>query len=1167
MPPPTMGAFRLASLQLEGFKSFAGRAELSFPAPMTAIVGPNGAGKSNICDAIAWVLGEQSARLLRSQNMAEVIFAGSPRRPPLGAAEVVLHLAADDGRWPDTDGRLQVSRRVFADGTSEYRVNGRRVRLKDVVDQLMDAGLGTRSYAIIEQGRIGQVLAARAVERRGLFEEAAGITKYRARRHEAELKLAETRANLTRLEDVAAEVKRSLDSTRRQARRAERALELRRQLRLVRTGLYALRRAMLDAEITIRREALLEAEARSAAAAAALARQEAALVSQRRTLEALQERLAAARAEEARCDGLAQRREAEEAAARREHADALARAEAAAVEAARLATQSTELGSRQEELTARHQLAEAASRDRAQEATAAAARAGEAEEAAAHAVRRAEEARRSVLAAAASATEARNRVHRLEVELEQAGFQLQRLLAEQERLGEHHGAAAAAVDTAVQAERESTAAQHEREERRRTLRHQHDCLAARVAELTAALDRTVHQRWQVRHEHEGVQRALATSRALPQALARALPESALQGTVAEHLDPNPEDARLLDQACGELLAAPVVAGEEHLVTLLRATPRSDGRIQVVVASREVTNEAPALLTRAVSDPSSVPWLAAALPRIAAAEDAAAAVSLAAADPDAVVVIDGGSLRRGNRVEIPGREDRLPGVLELRRRERELAGRESELADRERGLSAELGEARAAVETARGQVAALEEEVRTGAETVAADTSRREAAVREQTRLHRELEALAGELVRLEEEAATIRERLAAARTEAERLEERSRHSEGDLDEAGRAAERARQDAAQATTLSERSAGESALARERALSTQRELARHRAELEDVMAREAARRREEIEQRQRAEQAATTAAAARGDLEELLARRTAARREAEQLGAAESHQRRELAAAEESAATARSGHDTSREEAHAARLALTETRGGRDRLEEMIALTLGENEPLGEPPLAEQLPELEAEDRRLSAALEAIGPINELAVAERDELESRHRFLDEQRSDLERSLATLAATVKELDATCAERFLATLQEANSSFAEVFRILFGGGDAAVELSDPDSPLDSGIEVRVRPPGKHTQSVLLLSGGEKALAAVALLLALFRIRPAPFCVLDEVDAPLDDANVERFCALLRRMTAETQFLLITHNRRTMAHADIIYGVTMDEPGVSRTVSVRLEE
>jgi chromosome segregation protein len=328
-----MGTVRLASLTLEGFKSFATRVEMSFPGAIIAIVGPNGTGKSNISDAIAWVLGEQSARLLRSQNMADVIFAGAPSRPPLGAAQVTLALHSPDGRWPETGGTLAVARRVMRDGTSEYRLQGRRARLKDIVDELMDAGLGTRAYAIIEQGRIGQVLSLRATERRALFEEAAGITKFRARRHEAELKLAETNANLLRLADVAAEVKRSLDAARRQARRAEKHQELRRALAEVRAALFALRRAVLVARVEEKQQAVTAAALVEAEAAAALASGDAALAALRRELDAAQERLATARDQQATSEALSQRREAEEAATRREAVEAGERGAAAGAEA------------------------------------------------------------------------------------------------------------------------------------------------------------------------------------------------------------------------------------------------------------------------------------------------------------------------------------------------------------------------------------------------------------------------------------------------------------------------------------------------------------------------------------------------------------------------------------------------------------------------------------------------------------------------------------------------------------------------------------------------------------------------------------------------------------------------------------------------------------------
>jgi chromosome segregation protein len=389
-----------------------------------------------------------------------------------------------------------------------------------------------------------------------------------------------------------------------------------------------------------------------------------------------------------------------------------------------------------------------------------------------------------------------------------------------------------------------------------------------------------------------------------------------------------------------------------------------------------------------------------------------------------------------------------------------------------------------------------------------------------------------------------------------------------VDTLAREAERAREAAATARAETERLRGAAAVGQERMAAARRELARHHEELANLCEREEQARAETVAQSERAAAATHAVVQARADLEELLARRTVAARESEQLVELVETLRERTGAAEAAAESARAAYLQARDATHADRLTLTEAQGARERLDEAIALTLAGQAELPEtPPDPEQVVELEAREQTVAKDLEALGPVNELAVAERDELETRHHFLHEQRRDLERSLSSLADTVKELDATCAERFLATLAEANTAFDDVFKRLFGGGEAKAELSDPEAPLDSGIELRVRPPGKHAQSVLLLSGGEKALAAVALLLALFRIRPAPFCLLDEVDAPLDDANVERFCGLLREMSGDTQFLLITHNRRTMAHADVLYGVSMEEPGVSRIVSVRLEE
>ena len=1162
-----MGSVRLASLTLEGFKSFAGRVELSFPGAIIAIVGPNGAGKSNISDSIAWVLGEQSARLLRSQNMADVIFAGAASRPPLGAAEVSLTLASPDGRWPDTEGRLTVSRRVMRDGTSDYRMQGRRVRLKDIMDELMDAGLGTRAYAIIEQGRIGQVLSVKATERRNLFEEAAGITKFRARRHEAELKLAETSANLLRLADVAAEVRRALEQARRQARRAERHRDLRISLAEVRAALFSGKRAVLIAAVDDKQHGLTAAGLAEAEAVAVLASAEAALAALRRDLDVAQERLTAIRDQEAKSDALAQRREAEEGAARRENAEALARREAAAVEADRLSTSAQALAHHGTVLAAALVAAEETRADREREAGVAGTSAQTADSAARTAGAQAEDARRNLLAAVAAASEARNRVHRLEVELEQDSYQRTRLTSEHERLSAHLAQAATGEEEEAAKESAAAATVASLERERQELRDRQEALAAKASELTADRDRAGHERWQARHEREGLARLLAEARALPTALARALPAEKLLGTVADFLTPGPDVAKLLDSAYGDLLNLPVCADEESASLLVAQAPRVEGKLAVVIADRSLPQWPSPLLEQGGAAPEDIGWLSAALPRAAVARDHAHGRELAVTDPDLVVLLPGGGRRRGTFLELPGSRAAAPGTLELRIREREVLAVEQEASAREEATVAALEQVQHELAEVGPRLAERDAAVQAAAEALAAASSAKSSLHRERQRIERELEALAAELARLADESTALSGRLVVAREEVERLGKRASEMEAEVDALARDADRAREAAAAARAQAERARGAEAVALERVAAARRDVERHAEELAELRRREGAAREEARAQGERAEAAGRAAVSARVELEELLAHRTAAHAGVERLTAEVEGIRARVETSAGEAEQRRVGHLAARDAAHAARLVLVETNGARDKLEETIALTLAGQAELPPPPPAEAVPELEAREQALAAELEALGPVNELAVAERDELEQRHAFLKEQRRDLENSMESLTGTVTELDAECAQRFLATLAEVNLAFDAVFRQLFGGGEARAELSDPEAPLQSGIEIRVRPPGKHTQSVLLLSGGEKALAAVALLLALFRIRPAPFCLLDEVDAPLDDANVERLASLLREMSDGTQFLLITHNRRTMAHADVLYGVTMEEAGVSRIVSVRLEE
>jgi len=1148
---------RIASLSLEGFKSFAAKVELVFPGDIVAIVGPNGAGKSNVCDAIAWVLGEQSARLLRSQTMGDVIFAGSAQRPPAGAAQVTLVLQPRDG---SPDHRLEITRRILRDGTSEYRLGGKRVRLKDIADRLAEVGIGTRAYAIIEQGRILQVLSAKPADRRALFEEAAGISHFRARRQEAELKLAETRGNLERVADIVAEVRRQLRAVRRQARVAQRHRELQADVAKLGATIAALRLSQVQAAMERAQQELAEARKRKAATAAALARAEAEVAQLQRLWEEKAYELQELQAQHGKLLATTQRLAAEEEACRRELASLREREAHASRALGEVEAQLTEEKAQEQELAAKLALAskecQAAARA-AQQAQAAAkalaAQAQQAEEAA-------EKARAELLRLVAAAAEARNRLHRLQVEQEQIGYQSTRLATETQRLAAHLAALAQEEAQAAESEQAlreqllaAQAALRQVEERLERTR-------AALAREQSQRDELEHALWQVRHEKEAVQRARSQLRALPEGLRRLLPDELLAGTVADYLDPPEGLAKLLDDAYGELLTLPVVEGEEAVARLLQG-PHPGGTVEVAIRDRTLPPlENPTLAGAGVAT-EELGWLSRLLPPVVHPASSAEAASFAQ-DPQLLVLLGEKAVRQGQRLRLGDGRKAVLGALQLKQKEHELAARELELQGARDAVAAAAAQLASTKQQLEGELAAWQKKVRQATEALAEASSRREAKHRERVRLERELAALRAEAARLEAELARNQQELAQAEEQAKLLEERAAGGSAAVDEASAKAASARAAASEAAGAAERAEAAHLLGKERLLHLERELARHR-KLEDQLAAQKTRITQELAALQQGQrEQARRLAALREELERELA--ASSRCEASMVQAQEAAAARKAAMEQkqQQAAALRQEDEQAQQAVHQQELVLAELAAQRAHLLE----GLGEP-PAGELPPLEALPELLAQQEELLGKLAALGPVNELAVEQEQELSQRFAFLAAQKQDLERSLESLQQSLRELDATCKERFLATLEEANRHFSQVFRELFGGGEAQVALADPESPLESGVEVRVRPPGKHTQSVLLLSGGEKALAALALLLALFRIRPAPFCVLDEVDAPLDDVNVERLCQHLRAQAEQTQFLLITHNRRTMAHADVLYGVTMEEPGVSRVVSVRLED
>ena len=1148
---------RIASLTLEGFKSFASKVELVFPGNIVAMVGPNGAGKSNVCDAIAWVLGEQSARLLRSQTMGEVIFAGSAQRPPAGAAQVTLVLEPRDG---NQDHRLEITRRIFRDGTSEYRLGGKRVRLKDIADKLAEVGIATRAYAIIEQGRILQVLSAKPADRRALFEEAAGISHFRVRRQEAELKLAETKANLERVGDIVAEVRRELVAVRRQARAAQRHRELQAELKKLGANIAALRLSQVDAAIEQTQQELAQARQSKAAAAAALARLEAEVSELQRLWEEKAYELQELQAQHGKLLATTQRLAAEEEACRRELASLREREALQTRTLEEVEAQLAEEKRREAELAAKlvHATEECdAAAQLAQKAQAAAqalaAKAKETEETA-------EKARSELLRLVAAAAEARNRFHRLEVEREQISYQTKRLATETERLAAH--LQALAQEETEAAEREQ-ALREELLQAQGALRQVEENLErtrASLAREQKTRDELEHALWQVRHEKEAVQRARAQLRTLPEGLQRLLPEHLLAGTVADYLEPPETLAKLLDDAYGELLTLPVVQGEEAVTRLLQG-PRPEGTVEVAIRDRTLPPlEHPTLAAAGVAE-EELGWLSRVLPPVVQPTPGADPRDLVQ-EPGYLVLLGEKVVRQGQRLRVGDGRKAVLGVLQLKQREQELAAKQVDLLATRDALAATLRQLTASRESLEGELVTWQKKVREITEAVTEALTRREAKHRERVRLERELAALRTEAVRLEGERTRNQEELAQAEEQAKLLEERAAAASTAVDAASAAAAHARAEASEARGAAERAEANHLLTKERRQHLERELERHRRLELQLAAQKTRIERELAALKQGQREAVERLASLRTKLEAEL--RVTSECQAKMVHAQEAAAARKavMEQKQQQAAALRQEDQKAQQAVHRLELALAELLTQRSHLAE----------PLGEPPAGQlpplaALPELVARQQELGEQLSALGPVNELAVEQEQELSQRFAFLTAQKKDLERSLESLQQSLRELDETCKARFLATLEEANRHFGQVFRELFGGGEAYVALADPESPLDSGVEVRVRPPGKHTQSVLLLSGGEKALAALALLLALFRIRPAPFCVLDEVDAPLDDVNVERLCQHLRAQAEQTQFLLITHNRRTMAHADVLYGVTMEEPGVSRVVSVRLED
>lgn len=1180
----------LKTLTLRGFKSFASATTLSFEPGITCVVGPNGSGKSNVVDALAWVMGEQGAKSLRGGKMEDVIFAGTAGRPPLGRAEVALTIDNADGALPIEYSEVTISRTLFRNGGSEYAINGRGCRLLDIQELLSDSGLGREMHVIVGQGQLDAVLRATPEERRGFVEEAAGVLKHRKRKEKALRKLDAMQGNLTRLGDLTAEIRRQLGPLGRQAEVARKAAVVQADLRDARARLLAddlaqlrarlaqevadesavrERRAQVEAELTDARTRLTSLEREAAEAAPAVS--EASDVWYR--LSALRERVrgtASLAADRARLLGTA----TGERTGGQDPDDLDAQAE-------RVRTAEAELTA---EVAAARAAVEAASGARQEAEQAATA----AEKALADLQRGAADRREGVARLAGQVAARRSRVEATEAEI---GRLRATLVAAQERAREATTQFAALETQVAGVEEGEEGLDAEHEEAVEAL----DAVAARTVELEDALRAAERERDQQASRAETLELSLSRKDGAGALLAAdGLP--GVVGSVAALLSVDARDEEAVVAALGALADAVAVESVDAAVDAIRHLRAEDaGRATLLVAGggAPAEHDLPAGVDRAVDlvqAPASVrDTVHALLADVVVVDDLAAARPLVAAHPDLVVATRTGDVLARHRAS--GGSASAPSALHLQGAldtAREAGARAT--ADAER-LRFELVAAREARTAAQQAVDATLDRLNESDAALAAVAeqlghlgSSARAARSEAERVERSLEAAGATLEADHAALAELTARLAAAQDEPV-----------DTEAALAGATATRDAAAQAATAARGRETESRLTLRTAEERARALAGRAASLEraaaaERAAREKAARRAQERARQAAVARAVQAGAAwTGGLLDDALRRAADARDAAEAARAE----RDRLLADVRTRVDGLARDLAEltDVAHRDEVARAEQRLRIEQLESRAVDELGldpevlleefgpdRDVPVVLPPGVEPVegeptavPYVRAEqEKRLRAAergLAQLGRVNPLALEEFAALEERHRFLVEQLADLKRSRTDLLEIVREIDERVEQVFADAYRDTAAAFDVVFPRLFPGGEGRLVLTDPDDMLTTGIEVEARPAGKKVKRLSLLSGGERSLTAVALLVAIFKARPSPFYVMDEVEAALDDANLGRLLEIFRELQDDSQLIVVTHQKRTMEIADALYGVTMRGDGVTTVVSQRMRQ
>ncbi len=1158
---------RLEKIKLAGFKSFVDPTTVLFPSNLVGIVGPNGCGKSNVIDAVRWVMGESSAKMLRGESMADVIFNGSSSRKPVGTATIELVFDNADGGAGGQYAQysqISVKRQVSRDGQSLYFLNGVRCRRRDISDLFLGTGLGPRSYSIIEQGMISRIIEARPEDLRAYLEEAAGISKYKERRRETENRIGHTRENLERLDDLREEVQKQLRHLERQSATAQKYKALRDQERRVRAELLVLRLDEMASDIAARDRRIAEQQNRLEAAVAEQREIEARIEQQRSAhaesndaFNAIQGRFYATGAEIARLEESIQyAREAR----RQQEAD-LVQVRQSLAQAQELSEQdSSRLAELASELERDQPMLERA-RDEAEQAK--------------QALQTAETTMQAwqtdwdnfnqhANEPAQQAQVERTRINHLEQQEVQLKRRLERTDEQRRQLGDV--SLDAEIKELQQREAEGSSAYDAVRER----------VATQVAAIAGLRERNQQTQEELaagRSELETLKGRLASLHALQQAARgdgdRAVEawlqtqglaqgrrlfemiavaddwQSAVEVVLADHLHAvavDDMDARragldALDSgklALFEADAAPIAAREGSLAALVDGPPALTGLLNNVLTARDLDDALARRHALSAGEYLVTPggirvgraWLgltqgADAQAGVLAREQEIRELSerLSALEPQVAQWTQ--TLAADRQALIDAEQAREAGQRELEAAQRVVAEVQALLS----GKQARAEQIRHRIEGLDKDIAELRQQLGDGVEEM-------EAA---RTRLHQALAAI--------EDLAKQREQLVERRDEYRRV----------LDQARQAASDARN-----------KMHEIALRVEAMRSS-----------EDSLRSGIGRMHQQLDQlKQRSVELASQLDAGKAPIGEQQAKLEQQLQARAGVEASLSDARRSLEAIDHALRELDQGRHRVEQKVQDERGRLDQARMGRQEIE-VRRRTL--EEQLDETDFTHQLlhdemPEEAAVDawqqrvEELASKIQRLGPINLAAIDEFQEQSERMAYLDAQHEDVSKSLATLEEAIRKIDRETRTRFKETFDRVDSGFKELFPKLFGGGHAYLELTGDDL-LDTGVTVMARPPGKRNSSIHLLSGGEKALTAVALVFAIFRLNPAPFCMLDEVDAPLDDANVGRYSALVSEMSEHVQFIFITHNKVTMEIAKQLTGVTMHEPGVSRLVSVDVEE